>query len=59
MQGSIQTGSYVDTNGVTKYTTDVVANQVEFLERLKNDTEVASEDTIEEIEDFDENSIPL
>lgn len=31
IQGRIQTGSY-DKNGVTVYTTDVVANNVEFLE---------------------------
>ena len=32
IQGSIQTGSYKDKDGKTVYTTDVVANRVEFLE---------------------------
>ena len=32
IQGSIQTGSYTDKDGKTIYTTDVVANRVEFLE---------------------------
>lgn len=32
IQGRIQTGSYKNKDGVTVYTTDVVANNVEFLE---------------------------
>ena len=32
IQGSIQTGSYTGKDGKTVYTTDVVANRVEFLE---------------------------
>ena len=32
IQGSIQTGSYKTTTGETKYTTEVLANRVEFLE---------------------------
>ena len=32
VQGSIQTGSYTNREGATVYTTDVVANRVEFLE---------------------------
>lgn len=32
VQGRIQTGSYQNKNGDTVYTTDVVANRVEFLE---------------------------
>ena len=32
IQGRIQTGSYTDKDGKTVYTTDVVANNVEFLE---------------------------
>lgn len=33
IQGRIQTGSYTDKNGQTVYTTDVVAERVEFLEK--------------------------
>lgn len=32
VQGRIQTGSYTNKEGATVYTTDVVANRVEFLE---------------------------
>ena len=32
VQGRIQTGSYTNRDGVTVYTTDVVADRVEFLE---------------------------
>lgn len=32
IQGRIQTGSYKNKDGVTIYTTDVIANNVEFLE---------------------------
>lgn len=32
IQGRIQTGNYQDTDGKTVYTTDVVAQQVQFLE---------------------------
>jgi len=32
IQGRIQTGSYKNKEGATVYTTDVVANNVEFLE---------------------------
>lgn len=32
VQGSIQTGSYKTTTGETRYTTEVLANRVEFLE---------------------------
>ena len=32
IQGRIQTGSYTDKDGKTVYTTDVVADRVEFLE---------------------------
>lgn len=38
VQGRIQSGSYEDNDGKTIYTTDVVANQVEFLE-WKSDNE--------------------
>lgn len=32
IQGRLQTGSYTNKNGVTVYTTDVIADRVEFLE---------------------------
>lgn len=40
IDGSIQTGSYEDNNGNRVYTTDIVAQHVEFLTRLtQNDTD--------------------
>lgn len=33
VEGRIQTGSYEDKDGKTVYTTDVIANRVEFLEK--------------------------
>jgi single-strand DNA-binding protein len=35
IEGSIRTGSYQNKNGDTVYTTDVVANRVEFLDSRK------------------------
>ena len=36
VQGRIQTGSYQNKEGVTVYTTDVIADRVEFLEYANN-----------------------
>lgn len=45
IQGRIQTGSYKNKNGDTVYTTDVVADRVEFLEwGEKRDREERDED---------------
>ena len=35
--GRIQTGNYTDKKGETRYTTDVIAEEVEFCESKKND----------------------
>lgn len=35
VQGRLQTGSYTNKDGATVYTTDVVADRVEFLERAE------------------------
>ncbi len=65
VHGSIQTGSYTDKNGVTRYTTDIVANQVEFLskkgqgEKIDGDTDVSNLGRKEELKDFDESDIPF
>lgn len=47
VQGRIQTGSYKNKNGETVYTTDVIADRVEFLEY--------GDKTKREIEDYAEN----
>lgn len=41
--GSIQTGSYQDKNGARVYTTDVVADRVEFLDHGKAEPEPSAE----------------
>ena len=41
VEGRLQTGSYQDKDGKTVYTTDVIANRVEFLDR-KRDSEPGS-----------------
>lgn len=47
VQGRIQTGSYTNKDGVKVYTTDVVANNVEFLDKGDR-TEVAQDPSIPE-----------
>lgn len=39
VEGRIQTGSYTNKNGDKVYTTDVVANRVEFIEWANKDAE--------------------
>lgn len=54
VEGRIQTGSYKNRDGVTVYTTDVVAEHVEFLgggNAHKSDEEVADEMGYQEIAD--------
>ena len=36
MSGSIQTGSYIDKDGMKVYTTDVLVDKAEFCESKKN-----------------------
>ena len=44
IEGAIQTGSYEDNNGNRAFTTDIVAQHVEFLTRLtQNDTDYNSD----------------
>lgn len=51
VNGRIQTGSYKDRDGKTVYTTDVVANNVEFLDS-KNDKPADLEATKRQAEDL-------
>jgi len=58
VHGSIQTGSYKSTKGETHYTTEVLANRVEYLEwgeRIKKDDDLSFEfsDDFKEIIDDD------
>lgn len=43
ISGRLQTGSYVNKDGVKIYTTDVVANRVEFLNRVETPEEETQE----------------
>ncbi len=58
IQGRLQTGSYKNKDGVTVYTTDVVANNVEFLEWAdKKDDSVP--DGFEEFASVDDDFVPF
>ncbi len=57
VQGRINTGSYEDKDGKRVYTTDVVANQVEFLEW--GDKGQASDDIPEGFHPIDNMDIPF
>ena len=52
VQGRIQTGSYKNKNGDTIYTTDVIADRVEFLE-YGDKTKREIEDYAEPIDEFE------
>ena len=47
VQGRLQTGSYTNKDGITVYTTDVVANNVEFLDWGNKDDQVQNQDVPE------------
>lgn len=52
LQGRLQTGSYQNREGVTVYTTDVVADRVEFLEwGEREQKEISKRDPREDIPD--------
>lgn len=54
VQGRIQTGSYTNKDGATVYTTDVVADRVEFLEWGEKTGTNASASVPERFEELDE-----
>ena len=53
VQGRLQTGSYDDKNGNKVYTTDVIADRVEFLSYEKKDSTPGETDLVAEPEDFE------
>lgn len=60
VQGSLQTGSYEDKDGKRVYTTDVIANRVEFLEwgdRLQSNAP-ASTGTNSQQQSFNADDVP-
>lgn len=50
VQGSVRTGSYIDTNGIKRYTFEVYADRLEFVERREQRSSSANTD-----ENFSEN----
>ena len=50
VQGRIQTASYVNKDGKTIYTTDVIADRVEFLEKPEMTTQAAAPEPAKEQE---------
>lgn len=62
IQGRIQTGSYKNKDGATVYTTDVVADRVEFLEwgdKKENDSPRQSFGVPEGFQALDDDDIPF
>ena len=58
VEGRLQTGSYTNKNGDKVYTTDVVANRVEFIEWANKDTE-EKQQSFSGFQPVDEESIPF
>lgn len=56
VHGRIQTGSYKNREGITVYTTDVVADRVEFLGQGNNSTDVQRDEAV--FSDSQEMEIP-
>ena len=58
IQGSIQTGSYKSNSGETHYTTEVLANKVEFLEwgekKAKEDDDFSFGGGFDDVDDSDD-----
>jgi len=63
VEGRIQTGSYQNKNSDTVYTTDVIANRVQFLgdksERELSESNKQSKDTPEGFSELDDDEIPF
>ena len=52
IQGRLQTGSYEDKDGKRVYTTDVIAERVEFLEWADSHTKESQSEHQETVDDF-------
>lgn len=59
VQGRIQTGSYKNKDGATVYTTDVAANNVEFLEWGEKKEPSGFEEVPEGFSSIDDDDIPF
>lgn len=59
VEGRLQNGSYEAQDGTTRYTTDVVAEQVEFVGRKKSDNGDSGEDIPEGLTPVEDNTLPF
>lgn len=61
VEGSIQTGTYKDKDGKTVYTTDVLANNVEYLNNYqeKNNKNNNNDDFFDDFNDVEDEGIPF
>lgn len=59
VNGRIETGSYQDQEGRTIYTTDVVTNQVKFLQWKDNQSNNSQNEPVEGFEYTDDENIPF
>jgi single-strand DNA-binding protein len=59
LEGHLQTGRYTDKDGVERYPTDVIAEQVEFAESKKADNTTPSGENWVEIPEGIENDLPF
>lgn len=57
LEGRLQTGSYTNNNGVKVYTTEVVAEAVEFAESKRQQNETNDDDFMQV--DFNEQDLPF
>lgn len=59
VEGRLQNGSYEAQDGTTRYTTDVVAEQVEFVGRKKSDNGDSGEGIPEGLTPVDDDKLPF
>lgn len=59
VEGRLQNGSYEAQDGTTRRTTDVVAEQVEFVGRKKSDNGDSGEGTPEELTPVEDDTLPF
>lgn len=57
--GNIQSRSYDATDGTKRYVTEIVAEEVEFLNTRANDAPVDRKDEVTKLEPIDDDSLPF
>lgn len=57
--GEIQTGSYEAQDGTKRYTTDIVASEVEFLSTKQAGESASRKDDVTELEPIDDDNLPF